>query len=58
MSSFVFYWHSDGNLHSEKVIEDDKVLVLINGWYYIATKISQYVIFHDSAKKVLDNIYD
>jgi hypothetical protein len=44
MSSFVFYWHSDGNIHSEKVIEDDKVLVLIDGWYHIAAKISEYVI--------------
>lgn len=50
MSSFVFYWHSDGNLHSEKVMEDENVLVLVDGWYYIATKISQYVIFHDTVK--------
>lgn len=44
MSSFVFHWQDDGNLHSDKVIEDDKVLVLVHGWYYIATKISEYII--------------
>ncbi len=51
MSSYVFHWHIDGNLYSEKVTEDDKVLVLVDGWYYIATKISQYVIYYDTAQK-------
>ena len=44
MSTFEFYWHSDGNIHSEKIVEDDCVLVLIDGWYHIAVKISEYVI--------------
>jgi len=58
MSTFVFDWHIDGNLHSEKVTEDDNVLVLVNGWYYIATKISEYVIFNNSSEKTSDIIND